>query len=165
MKNILSENMQRFGTKNLTEAAKKKLIVKSIMETIDQHGLHKQIKSALNEQFNADNVANIWIQALKGVGTDEAKAWTAISSINSTQDFDAFDQAVKAKTGDDVKTWFLGDFSIMTDEYEKLARHIDKVTNGERRIRDEYTTFNALKSDAAKGIGMKSGVANFDRGD
>jgi hypothetical protein len=68
------------------------------METIDQHGLHKQIKSALNEQFNADNVANIWIQALKGVGTDEAKAWTAISSINSTQDFDAFDQAVKAKT-------------------------------------------------------------------
>ena len=50
MKNILSENMQRFGTKNLTEAAKKKLMFKSIMETIDQHGLHKAVKTALTEQ-------------------------------------------------------------------------------------------------------------------
>jgi len=50
MKNILSENMQRFGTKNLTESAKKKLIIKSIMETINQHGLQEAVKSALNEE-------------------------------------------------------------------------------------------------------------------
>ena len=56
MKNILSENMQRFGTKNLTESAKKKLIVKSIMETINQHGLYEAVKSALNE--NDVNWAN-----------------------------------------------------------------------------------------------------------
>ncbi len=53
MKNILSENMQRFGTKNLTESAKKKLIVKSIIETINQHGLQEAVKSALNEQSMA----------------------------------------------------------------------------------------------------------------
>jgi hypothetical protein len=50
MKNLLSENMMRFGTKNLTEAAKKELVLKSIMETIDQHGLRKAVRRALSEQ-------------------------------------------------------------------------------------------------------------------
>ena len=58
MKNILSENMQRFGTKNLTESAKKKLIVKSIMETINQHGLQEAVKSALNEDVYEELKAN-----------------------------------------------------------------------------------------------------------
>ena len=50
MKNLLSENLLRFGVKNLTESAKKELIVKSIMETIDQHGLRNVIKNKLTEQ-------------------------------------------------------------------------------------------------------------------
>jgi hypothetical protein len=50
MKNILSENMLRFATKNLSESAKKDLIVKSIMETIDQHGLHREVRTKLTEQ-------------------------------------------------------------------------------------------------------------------
>jgi hypothetical protein len=50
MKNLLSENMMRFGTKNLSEAAKKELVLKSIMETIDQHGLQKEVRAALTEQ-------------------------------------------------------------------------------------------------------------------
>jgi len=58
MKNILSENMQRFGTKNLTESAKKKLIVKSIMETINQHGLQEAVKSALNEEVSIKAAAD-----------------------------------------------------------------------------------------------------------
>jgi hypothetical protein len=49
MKNLLSENMMRFGTKNLTEAAKKDLVVKSIMETIEQHGLYLEVRKALTE--------------------------------------------------------------------------------------------------------------------
>jgi hypothetical protein len=49
MKNLLSENMMRFGTKNLNEAAKKDLVVKSIMETIEQHGLHLEVRKALQE--------------------------------------------------------------------------------------------------------------------
>jgi len=50
MKNILSENMLRFGTKNLSEAAQQELVVKSIMETIDHHGLHGAVRRRLMEQ-------------------------------------------------------------------------------------------------------------------
>ena len=49
MKNLLSENMMRFGTKNLTEAAKKELTLKSILETIDQYGLRTEVRKALAE--------------------------------------------------------------------------------------------------------------------
>ena len=46
---LLSENMLRFGTKNLTESQQKQLIVKSIMETINQNGLRHEIRRRLNE--------------------------------------------------------------------------------------------------------------------
>ena len=49
MKNLLSENMMRFGTKNLSEAAKKELTLKSIIETINEHGLQKEVRKALSE--------------------------------------------------------------------------------------------------------------------
>jgi hypothetical protein len=49
MKNTLSENMMRFGTKNLSEAAQKELVLKSIMETINQHGLHGAVRKQLTE--------------------------------------------------------------------------------------------------------------------
>jgi len=49
MKNTLSENMLRFGTKNLSVSAQKELIVKSIMETIDQHMLHSIVRHRLTE--------------------------------------------------------------------------------------------------------------------
>jgi len=49
MKNTLAENMMRFGTKNLSESAQKELIVKSIMETINQYGLHGAVKQRLTE--------------------------------------------------------------------------------------------------------------------
>ena len=48
MKNLLSENMLRFGTKNLSEAAKRELVLKSIMETINEHGLHNAVKRQLH---------------------------------------------------------------------------------------------------------------------
>ena len=50
MKNLLSENMLRFGTKNLTPNQQRELVAKSIMETINQHGLANVIKKKLNEQ-------------------------------------------------------------------------------------------------------------------
>ena len=50
MKNLLSENMLRFGTKNLTESAKRKLVFESIMQTIKEHGLQSAVKRVLNEQ-------------------------------------------------------------------------------------------------------------------
>ena len=50
MKNLLSENMLRFGTKNLSEAAQRELVVKSIMKTINEHGLHGAVRQRLMEQ-------------------------------------------------------------------------------------------------------------------
>jgi len=50
MKNLLSENMLRFGTKNLSQASKRELVLKSIMETINEHGLHTAVRRQLMEQ-------------------------------------------------------------------------------------------------------------------
>ena len=61
MKNLLSENMMRFGTKNLTEAAKKELTLKSILETIDQYGLQKEVRKALAEQIAGNDPS--WLKA------------------------------------------------------------------------------------------------------
>jgi hypothetical protein len=52
MKNTLSENMMRFGTKNLSESAQKELVLKSIMETINQHGLSNVIRKKLTELWD-----------------------------------------------------------------------------------------------------------------
>jgi hypothetical protein len=49
MKNLLSENMLRFGTKNLSEGQKRKLVLESVMETIKEHGLHNEVKRRLSE--------------------------------------------------------------------------------------------------------------------
>lgn len=54
MKNLLSENMLRFGTKNLSEAAQRELVLKSIMETINEHGLHGAVRRSLTEQTGTD---------------------------------------------------------------------------------------------------------------
>lgn len=61
MKNLLSENMMRFGTKNLSEAAQKELTLKSILETIDQYGLQKEVRKALAEQTAGQDPA--WLKA------------------------------------------------------------------------------------------------------
>lgn len=50
MKNILSENMLRFGVKNLSESNKKRLTLESILKTIEEHGLTEEVKDFLNEQ-------------------------------------------------------------------------------------------------------------------
>lgn len=49
MKNLLSENMLRFGTKNLSEAAQRELVLKSVMQTINEHGLHNAVRRRLTE--------------------------------------------------------------------------------------------------------------------
>lgn len=52
MKNILSENMLRFGVKNLSESNKKRLTLESILKTIEEYGLSEQVRQALTEQKN-----------------------------------------------------------------------------------------------------------------
>lgn len=50
MKNILSENMLRFGAKNLSESNKKRLTLESILQTIQEHGLTEEVRKKLSEQ-------------------------------------------------------------------------------------------------------------------
>ena len=54
MKNLLSENMLRFGTKNLSESTRRELTLKSIIETINEHGLHSLVRQQLMEQVKED---------------------------------------------------------------------------------------------------------------
>ena len=55
MKNLLSENMLRFGTKNLSESSTRKLVFESIMQTIKEHGLQSAVRrSLLTEQTQVD---------------------------------------------------------------------------------------------------------------
>ena len=53
MKNLLSENMFRFGTKNLTESAKRKLVFESIMQTINEYGLQSAVHRSLLTEGDA----------------------------------------------------------------------------------------------------------------
>jgi hypothetical protein len=110
MKNLLSENMMRFGTKNLTEAAKKELTLKSIMETIDEHGLQKEVRAALSEQMRDPNlglaqkiVGMMW-KAMSGLGTDNQKVLNAVMMIKTK---DIYNSVLKiVKTSPKIKTEF-----------------------------------------------------------
>jgi hypothetical protein len=114
MKNLLSENMLRFGTKNLSEIAKRELVLKSVMETINEHGLHGAVKQRLMEQSpkagdtvavvspskgaidapvptdsttlgEASRIIGTLMTAFSGAGTDDTKARAAIYSIKTPQ--------------------------------------------------------------------------------
>jgi len=74
MKNTLSENMMRFRTKNLSESAQKELIVKSIMETINQHGLHGAVRQRLTEALGEDPS---WMTNAKTQLANEHDGWLA----------------------------------------------------------------------------------------
>ena len=56
-KNLLSENMLRFGTKNLSEGAKRNLVLESVMETIIEHGLRYEVKRRLMLEFAGGKTA------------------------------------------------------------------------------------------------------------
>jgi len=62
MKNLLSENMLRFGTKNLSEAAQRELVLKSVMQTINEYGLHGAVRRRLTEA-DAPSDKNAFIKA------------------------------------------------------------------------------------------------------
>jgi transposase-like protein len=106
MKNLLSENMMRFGTKNLTEAAKKELVLKSIMETINQHGLQKEVRNALTEapeMAAADPnagmaqkiVGTIWNAMTAQMGTNAPKILNAVMMIKDKAMYDSVLKIVK----------------------------------------------------------------------
>jgi hypothetical protein len=134
MKNLLSENMLRFGTKNLSESAKKKLVFESIMQTIKEHGLTNAIRKQLTEAtVKVDSPSNGYIDvtvptdsktlgtaskiigtllaAFGGGGTDDAKAGKAIYSINTPELYYAV--LYKVQTSPVLKTTYGKNFKLV----------------------------------------------------
>ena len=95
MKNTLSENMLRFGTKNLSESGQKELIVKSIMETINQHGLHGAVRKRLTEadapaagyafpnDYKFDDAKKLGVKFKKDAGPFVAQSTTSITEASA----------------------------------------------------------------------------------
>lgn len=121
MKNLLSENMMRFGTKNLSEAAQKELVVKSIMETINQHGLQNVIRKKLTEAAPdprylgyAQKVLGQLMTALGGAD-DEQGVLTALQMIPKFGGQPVYDNLVQlVKTSKNVKTQFGRNFNLVS---------------------------------------------------
>jgi hypothetical protein len=68
MKNLLSENMLRFGTKNLTESSKQRLTLESIMQTIYENGLTHAVRNRLlteDKSLDPSVLTNIQAQVTK----------------------------------------------------------------------------------------------------
>jgi len=97
MKNLLSENMLRFGTKNLSDSDQRKLVFESIMQTIDEYGLHGAVRRNLSEQVPVKADKNFYGYAQKvyneidkglggkmfGMADDEDKVLAAVKSIDT----------------------------------------------------------------------------------
>jgi hypothetical protein len=124
MKNLLSENMLRFGTKNLTEAAKKELVINSIMETIDQHDLNQVILKKLSEQVvdplkakgTAMKIVGMLMVALSGINSDEPKVLQALRLIKPGGGKICYDEVIKIiRTSPKVKQQFGKNFKLVSD--------------------------------------------------
>ncbi len=97
MKNLLSENMLRFGTKNLTESATRKLVFESIMQTINEYGLQNAVRQNLAEQTPVKPDKRFYGYAQKvyseidkglggkmlGMADDEDRVLAAVRSIDT----------------------------------------------------------------------------------
>ena len=128
-KNLLSENMLRFGVKNLSEQQQKELIVKSIMETINQNGLHTEIRKRLSEQYDPVQTAREFVAAGKGIGTNETGMLKAILKLKDAKQFYLFANAVQKITGGSVKDYFNDEMSYADrGMYDKIVGHVKNIT-------------------------------------
>ena len=120
MKNLLSENMLRFGTKNLSESAKKKLVFESIMQTIKEHGLTDVIRKQLTEAAPnpkylgyAQKIAGQLMKALGGADDEEA-ALKAVQSIKTYGGQPVYDNLLQiVKTSPKIKAQFGDNFDLV----------------------------------------------------
>ena len=182
MKNLLSENMMRFGTKNLTEAAKKELVLKSIMETINQHGLQKEVRNALTEAPTAavadpnlglaqKIVGMIWTGMTAQMGTDEQKVLNAVMMIKNKPIYDSVLKIVR--TSPKIKTEFGKNFPtvgawIATDiqEYDADdAGSIDAKANAiATKIRTHLQNVSGNPGEGMGTGGMRQDIDSALRG-
>ena len=152
MKNTLSENMFRFGTKNLSESGQKELIVKSIMQTINEHGLNNVIRKKLTEQAPdpkylgyAQKIAGQLMVALGGAD-DEVGALNALRSIKTYGGQPVYDNLLQiVKTSPKIKAQFGSNFNTVM---EMIATG---GISGKSKDAEGYTLKNPL---AKLGLGL-----------
>lgn len=173
MKNLLSENMLRFGTKNLSEAAQKELTLKSILETIDQHGLQNEVREALGEQVVDPNlglaqkiVGMIW-KAMSGMGTDEQKVLNAVLMIKNKPIYDSVLKIVK--TSPKIKTAFGKNFPtvgawIATDIQEYGPDDIGAIDATANKIAEKIRVhLQNVSGNDAEGMGIGGWKQDIDK--
>lgn len=175
MKNLLSENMLRFGTKNLSEAAQKELTLKSILETIDQYGLQKEVRKALAEQADpnlglAQKIVGMIWTAMSGMGTDEQKILNAVLMIKTKDVYNSVLNIVK--TSPKIKAEFGRNYPtvgawISTDMGEYDADDIgaiDTATNAiAQKIRNHLQNVSDNPSEGLS-TGWRSSIDKTLRG-
>lgn len=83
MKTILKENMLRFGTKNLSETQREKLIEQFDTPEFKQRAgsIEKQLGTDVKYQGIAMKIAGLLISALSGADDEEAGVLTALQMI------------------------------------------------------------------------------------
>lgn len=149
LKNLLSENMLRFGTKNLSERQERELVVKSIMETINQHGLHGEVRRRLMEQAEfgtqAKLAAKTFVDATRGT-TDEEAMKKSIYKVRNEKEFYIFADEVKRLSGMSVWELFNSEMSrVDWSAYEEIVRHVKGITNNKVDLaKSGEGTFNSF---------------------
>ena len=95
MKNLLSENMLRFGTKNLSEAAQRELTLKSIIETIDMYGLHNEVNQSLTEDAGLSTIETLLVA--QNDGEPLTQLFKSGASYTTNNSFAAYSGELGAK--------------------------------------------------------------------
>jgi len=90
-KNLLSENMLRFGTKNLSEGSKRNLVLESVMQTIKEHGLYNEVKRRLNEGQTVEATVDTLWDAFSSFGSSDIN--TVVSELLSLAPGKQFNEA------------------------------------------------------------------------
>jgi len=99
---LLSENMLRFGTKNLSEGAKRNLVLESVMQTIKEHGLHYDVKRRLMVEFangkTAEEVFDMLWDSFSNFGeSDLLGVVNALQHIKTGTDYNTIDEMLVKK--------------------------------------------------------------------
>lgn len=147
MKNLLSENMLRFGTKNLSEVAKKELTLKSIMETINEHGLHNAVKRKLNEAVSGQPDAS-----LKLVGSGVTVPARTVCSSG-----DDYVQVSFDVQNTSLVEAYIYNVSIQADGFKggtKMDKEYARFVNIQYQNAPDYTNFNVTDANGKKVIGQ-----------
>jgi hypothetical protein len=87
--------------------------MKTYIKNFNSFVLNEQNASVAN---NIEAAAQLFIKALKGLGTDEEGAVAAIEMLENADDFNNFNKYLKDTTKYDFKEWFEGDFTTQSKE-------------------------------------------------